>query len=563
MPWWTAFATLAILHAGTQISLLFKYDQGVADYYLPTAFSVLLVNWWGPRMVIPLMYLNAVASTFLWGIPADRWPHWFLYGIPETMFTFLSWFVFRKVFKGKYWLPDSENTIKFLLCGILIPIVPEIVTLQTLLVWLGDQPAETFWTYITRNWLGEFTSTFGLTLPALFYLTPYLKKRGLLAQPSDEIVDVELMTRPKLIELSAVWICLLMCVFILPFDQFWYIYGLFPLMIAMRWGFGPAVLTNYYILLLTYIIPKFINAIFGSQLLVNFYSYLHRNIFPDFIAAFLHADVNVYGNANNIFLGVSLLFVFAALTGRVISDLKIAELKLQARNQELDQTNKELDRFVYSVSHDLSAPLKSILGLVNISRLNQEPRETSNYLNRIESSVVKLEAFISEVLDYSRNKRQEIVLEQIKLQELCAEILENLKYSADFSKIDVDLSELRQPEIRQDKTRLKIILNNLLTNAVKFQKRYDGHRPYIKISSQREGRDVLIKIEDNGEGIRPDQQQKIFDMFYRANEHSYGSGLGLYIAKEAANRIHGNISVRSEYGKGSTFIVELKNFNDN
>jgi two-component system, sensor histidine kinase len=375
VPWWTAVVTLCILQLGTQISLLFKYDQGVADYYLPTAFSVLLVNWWGPRIVLPVMYFNAVVSTYFWGIPLERWPHWLVYGIPETMFTFLSWFLFRKVFHGKYWLPDSQSTITFLIVGILIPIIPEIISLQGLLVLLGDQPLSTFWDYVTRNWLGEFTSTFGLALPLLYYLTPILKKRGLVYDPSDEITETPKLGRRKSFELIAIFLCLLSFVFVIEFEKYWYIYGLFSLLVAMRLGFGPAVITNYYIFLLTYILPKFFSRIFGI-------------------------DVKDYGNVNDIFLGASLLFVFAALTARVISDLKIAESKLQARNLELDQTNKELDRFVYSVSHDLSAPLKSILGLVNISRLNPEPRETLNYLNRIESSVVKLEAYISENLDY-------------------------------------------------------------------------------------------------------------------------------------------------------------------
>jgi two-component system, sensor histidine kinase len=243
--------------------------------------------------------------------------------------------------------------------------------------------------------------------------------------------------------------------------------------------------------------------------------------------------------------------------------VKVAEAKLHKQNRELDLTNKELDRFVYSVSHDLSAPLKSILGLVNISRITSEPVEHVTYLNRIESSVKKLEVFISEILDYSRNKRQDIVAEQIKLKDLCAEILENLRHNEDFNKINIDLTDLQQEEIVQDKTRLRIILNNLLTNAVKFQKRFDGHSPYIKISSRKTGDEVLIDIEDNGEGIRDELQPKIFEMFYRGNENSRGSGLGLYIAKEAAVRINGKISVRSEYGKGSVFTVGLKNLNSN
>ena len=146
---------------------------------------------------------------------------------------------------------------------------------------------------------------------------------------------------------------------------------------------------------------------------------------------------------------------------------------------------------------------------------------------------------------------------------MCHEILDNLKYTEDFNKIKVDFSELTHPDIVQDKMRLKIILNNLLTNAVKFQKRVPGHEPVIKVSSRKKGEKVVIEIEDNGEGIRNEMQSRIFDMFFRGSDNAKGSGLGLYIAREAALRINGNISFRSEYGKGSVFAVELKNLNLN
>jgi two-component system, sensor histidine kinase len=538
LPWWTWIATLVIIHTGTEISLLFKYDQGVADYYLPTALSIVLINWWGPLRVLPMMYLNATLSTYLWGIPDERWYQWFVYAIPETLFTFLSWYLFRVLFAGKYWLPDIRNTVLFLIFGILIPIIPEIYSLQMLLIWFGDQGMEMFWLHSTRNFLGEFTSSFGFALPALYYLSPIMQKAGLVENTPEQMPRPPRLKNRLLIELGIIFTLILSLVFLIEFEKFWYIYGIVSLYTAIRFGFGPATLTNYFIFLATYVLPKFFKILGYRQ----FFSY---------------ADVI------DIFLGASLLLVFAALTGRVISDVKIAELNLQRKNRELDKTNRELDRFVYSVSHDLSAPLKSILGLVNISRIAKESGEQTDYLGRIESSVVKLEMFISEILDYSKNKRQEIVAEQIRLKEVCSEILENLKYMDQFHRIKFDLTELEQAEFVQDKTRLKIILNNLLTNAVKFQKNTPGHNPYIRITARKSGEQVAIDIEDNGEGIRPELQGKIFDMFYRATENAKGSGLGLYIAKEAASRIHGQISVRSEYGKGSVFTVELKNMNLN
>lgn len=518
--------------------MLFKYEQGVVDYYLPTSLSLLLINWWGPARVLTALYVNAVLSTYLWGIPVDRWPQWFIYAIPETVFTFLSWYLFRKLFHGKYWLPDISNTLLFLVLAILIPLIPELFLLQFVHILFGDQTIDTLWSYTVRNWLGEFTACFGLALPGLYYLTPFMHKAGLLLHPPESIPIPKFLNKNQFIELLAIFITLLALVFLIEFEKFWYVYGLFSLYIAIRFGFGPAIITNYYIFLITYILPR----LFKSLGVKQFYEY------PDVI---------------NIFLGASLLFVFAAITGRVISDLKIAEANLQEKNKELNLTNKELDRFVYSVSHDLTAPLKSILGLVNISRMSKEIQEHLIYLNRIETSVQRLEFFIGEILDYSRNKRQQIIAERIKLKEVCNEIIDNLRYLEGFHQVEVDCSSLQNQEIFQDEMRLKIILNNLITNAIKFRKRIPGHKPFIKISSRKRMDTILIDIEDNGEGIREEYQGRVFDMFFRATENEKGSGLGLYIAHEAALRIGGDIYVKSQYGKGSVFTVELKNMKEN
>ena len=141
----------------------------------------------------------------------------------------------------------------------------------------------------------------------------------------------------------------------------------------------------------------------------------------------------------NTFLGTLLLYVFAAISGRVISDLKIVEEKLHRQNVELKETNQELDRFVYSVSHDLSAPLKSILGLVNISKLSDDPNDHKSYFKKIEASVIKLSVFIKEVLDYSYNKRLVLTLESIQLRELCDE---NSKVLA----LKTDCAVIRNPK---------------------------------------------------------------------------------------------------------------------
>jgi signal transduction histidine kinase len=210
----------------------------------------------------------------------------------------------------------------------------------------------------------------------------------------------------------------------------------------------------------------------------------------------------------------------------------------------------------------LSAPLKSILGLVNISRLSNDQRDHFDYIGKIERSVLKLESFIKEINDYSRDKRQDLFIEQIELKGLCTEILDNLRFLDGYRKIKLDTTDLKPIHLNNDRSRLKIIINNLLANAIVFQKTM-GEHPFIKISSNQMKDKVIVEIEDNGEGIKPDLQNKIFDMFYRGTANSRGSGMGLYIAREAATKIDGRILVRSEYGKGSTFTVELKSLPSN
>ena len=257
------------------------------------------------------------------------------------------------------------------------------------------------------------------------------------------------------------------------------------------------------------------------------------------------------------------MFFVSSLIGRAVSDFrkKENELTLQKKQLEnandlLNRTNSELDRFVYSVSHDISAPLKSIKGLVTLSRLDKDPSATELYLDKIEVSVKKLEGFVGEVLDHSRTVRKEIKVEPVHIESLVYDIYENLKYFDNFNRINF-VFDFKISTISTDKFLIKVALSNLLSNAVKYQKRYHEHQPEIKISSQLIKNQLQIRIADNGEGIADEYKDKIFEMFYRGTSNSSGSGLGLYIAKEAIEKLHGSIEVETTYGKGSTFTLQL------
>ncbi|TXI68103.1 MAG: GHKL domain-containing protein [Cyclobacteriaceae bacterium] len=531
LPWWTWLAPFVVIHFASQLSLVFKYDQGVSTFYLPTAIAVVLINWWGFWRVVPAMYIVATLNTYYWGV--EDWHLWPVFSASEVIGVTISYYLFRKVGRGKYWLPNTNHLIRFIFFALVIPITIELILLQLTLIYFSHQSWDNFGEAYLRNWLGEFMANFGIAIPLLFSVTPWLQQRKwLLELPAKKIEHSLHYDRKKWIETILIYGALVLLSITIPFEQYWFAYGIVSLYVAIRFGFGAAVFCNLFVFLITYVIPSVIT---GS---------------PDHL--FSSEDMLF-----TIFLGNLLLSLFVAITGRVISDLHQVEDLLHQQNQELENTNKELDRFVYSASHDLSAPLKSILGLVSISKLEAKAESSTEYLNEIELSVLKLESFIAEILDYSRNKRLTVTPEQIKLKALCQEILDNLKYLDNYNQINIDLTEIEQTIIHQDKVRLKIILSNLISNAIKFQKRIPGHKPVIKISSRQEASKTLIKVEDNGEGIPKELSPKIFEMFYRASDKASGSGLGLYIARESASKIGAHITHESEYGKGSVFTIEL------
>lgn len=234
-----------------------------------------------------------------------------------------------------------------------------------------------------------------------------------------------------------------------------------------------------------------------------------------------------------------------------IHERKEAEDKIRLQNELLGKANKELDYFVYSVSHDLRAPLSSILGLTSIYPMAATPHEKDEIIRMISDRAHVLDDFIREVLDYSRNSRLELKLQPTLLWEVVDELLQGLAYMEGYSAIDFRVDIPSDLTVETDRERLKVILSNLLTNAIHY--RDGGKASYIAIRAKRNNHSWALEVQDNGIGIRDEHLGRVFDMFYKAHITSRGSGLGLYIANESAHRLKGNLEVESVYGQGSTF----------
>lgn len=239
------------------------------------------------------------------------------------------------------------------------------------------------------------------------------------------------------------------------------------------------------------------------------------------------------------------------------AELVQAEEMLQKQFNELEHTNKELDQFVYSASHDLSAPLKSLSGLVFIAKHDAQDGKQTGILEMMQDSITKLERFIKDVINYSRNSRTSVAYTSIHLNTLVCEIIEDLRLSGTRKEIRFNVDIPKQTTILSDLTRLKIVLNNLISNAIKFQKEDEAVQPCVDIAFSASDSSYLLTVSDNGIGIPKDYTGKVFDMFYRANQDSNGSGLGLYILKETVEKLGGSVRVESTEGEGTSFYVEL------
>lgn len=241
-----------------------------------------------------------------------------------------------------------------------------------------------------------------------------------------------------------------------------------------------------------------------------------------------------------------------------ITESKNYQNRLELQNEELIEVNNALDRFVYSASHDLRAPIASSLGLIEIALKEDNINTIKKYLTLKNKSLKKLDNFISDIIDYSRNTRLDISYEEINLQMMIENAFETYNYIENSSLIQKEINIAIDEEFYSDKMRLNIIFNNLLSNAIKYANLYNN-RPEIIVEIEVNNREAIIEIRDNGLGISAKHLNKIFDMFYRAHPDKKGSGLGLFIVQEAVQKLKGSIQVSSTENKGSTFILTLPN----
>jgi two-component system sensor histidine kinase/response regulator len=232
--------------------------------------------------------------------------------------------------------------------------------------------------------------------------------------------------------------------------------------------------------------------------------------------------------------------------------------QLKLTNEELKKTNEELNRFAYSASHDLKAPVKSMLGILKLAKTEAKTDDT--LLKLLGDSVKKLDYFINNIIDYYRNTRSEKTLNEIDFNKIIQDSIEIIEQTHNLStkEINFNISIVQNLPFINDDFRLNVIVNYLLSNAIKYQKANDENKQ-ISISINVTDKFAKIQISDNGIGIPSKYTDSIYKMFFRATTQSTGSGIGLYIVKETLDKINGKIHMTSVENEGTTFDLEIPN----
>lgn len=248
-----------------------------------------------------------------------------------------------------------------------------------------------------------------------------------------------------------------------------------------------------------------------------------------------------------------------------LANKKLEELNAQledriiASTEALSATNKELEAFAYSVSHDLQAPLRAIAGFSDA--LIEEPdlpaATRADYLQRIQRSTRYMQELINDLLEYSRIKRVQVTLDPVSIDLVLDEVLDFIREEISLKNASIT-AHRPLGSVCGHPLLLRQVLINLLSNSLKFVQA--GTPPRIEITANHEPREIVLQIQDNGIGIPEEYHSRIFKVFERLhNQNAYpGTGVGLALVKQAVEKMEGSIQVQSKLGVGSTFSVHLR-----
>ena len=255
----------------------------------------------------------------------------------------------------------------------------------------------------------------------------------------------------------------------------------------------------------------------------------------------------------DIALSVLIVLCTGLLAGVMLKKIHTSKQVIVGQNEALTKINERVNNFVYNVTHDLRAPITSLTGLISVLEKEKDLAQIPNYTAMMRESLVLQDNYIQDVL--RSIKEDDSKFERCNLKEIVNDIISQNSFFAGGKQVTF-FNDLEVWDLRANVTELKVIFNNLISNAVKYA---DFSKPeqWIKVKSYRADERCVIEIEDNGLGIKPEQKGSIFNKYFKGGTNKKSMGLGLYFAKQAIEDMNGTITVKSLTGKGTSFTVAL------
>lgn len=229
------------------------------------------------------------------------------------------------------------------------------------------------------------------------------------------------------------------------------------------------------------------------------------------------------------------------------------------REQQLTRINDELNTFIYKCSHDIRGPLTSVLGLVELVKIDLAESVNPSYFEMMEERITHLDVILKELIYLTRFRSGELENERIDLDALLNQVLQGIGHLPQFEEVSIVRKiEATDLAFYADKSVLKTILKNLIINGIKYRD-LSRKKAQLLVACEMKESTMKMTISDNGIGISNEFQNNVFDMFFRGTNQSKGSGLGLYIVQKAVHKMDGTIDLESEEGVGTTFTIHLPN----
>ncbi|MBY5951003.1 hybrid sensor histidine kinase/response regulator [Algoriphagus sp. NF] len=242
------------------------------------------------------------------------------------------------------------------------------------------------------------------------------------------------------------------------------------------------------------------------------------------------------------------------------ADIFFMRRELKEKNIKLEKLHSEMNQFVYSLSHELRGPLMSISGVSKLAKMEIKDPHVLEFFDMIDTATTKLDDFIYKMLDFYRSTKIDHKITQIDFKEVVNQQMEAYRAKFDLSHFHVELQVNQEEPFFSDDSKIRVILNNLFSNSVQFMKNEHGEKRIALTIDVRDG-EAIVMLEDNGIGIEDRHHPEVFNLFTRATQQNVGTGLGLYMVKEAVEQLGGKVELESILNEGTTVRVVLPSLN--